>query len=82
MMINNGVFSIYKGYFFSEEKAYLSLTTDNKLLGRVIIMKKDVLIMCQYFSPEYIFSVILPTELAESLVENKVIKDVFFLNIN
>jgi glycosyltransferase involved in cell wall biosynthesis len=32
-------------------------------------MKKDVLILCQYFYPEYVSSATLPTELAEDLVQ-------------
>lgn len=32
-------------------------------------MKKDVLILCQYFYPEYVSSATLPTELAEDLVK-------------
>ncbi len=39
-------------------------------------MKKDILIMCQYFSPEYISSAILPTELAEDLSEKNLTVDV------
>lgn len=31
-------------------------------------MKKDVLLLCQYFYPEYVSSAILPTQLAEDLV--------------
>jgi hypothetical protein len=31
-------------------------------------MKKDILIMCQYFYPEYVSSAVLPTQLAEDLV--------------
>jgi len=31
-------------------------------------MKKDLLLMCQYFHPEYVSSATLPTELAEDLV--------------
>ncbi len=30
-------------------------------------MKKDILIMCQYFYPEYVSSAVLPTELAVDL---------------
>lgn len=33
-------------------------------------MKKDILIMCQYFYPEYVSSAVLPTELAVDLVSN------------
>jgi len=32
-------------------------------------MKKDILIMCQYFYPEYVSSAILPTQLAEDLAK-------------
>ncbi|HDX9579056.1 glycosyltransferase family 4 protein [Bacillus cytotoxicus] len=39
-------------------------------------MKKDVLIMCQYFYPEYVSSATLPTELAEDLVEKGLSVDV------
>jgi glycosyltransferase involved in cell wall biosynthesis len=33
-------------------------------------MKKKILILCQYFYPEYISSAVLPTQLAEYLVES------------
>lgn len=39
-------------------------------------MKKDVLILCQYFYPEYVSSATLPTEMAEDLVENGLSVDV------
>lgn len=39
-------------------------------------MKKDVLIMCQFFYPEYVSSATLPTELAEDLVEKGLTVDV------
>ncbi|ULL20123.1 glycosyltransferase WbuB [Paenibacillus sp. H1-7] len=39
-------------------------------------MKKDVLIMCQYFYPEYVSSATLPTELAEDLVKKGLSVDV------
>ncbi|MEV5112726.1 glycosyltransferase family 4 protein [Peribacillus frigoritolerans] len=39
-------------------------------------MKKDVLVLCQYFYPEYVSSATLPTELAEDLVEKGLTVDV------
>ncbi|MCR2045359.1 glycosyltransferase family 4 protein [Anaerosalibacter massiliensis] len=39
-------------------------------------MRKDVLILCQYFYPEYISSATLPTELAEDLVKKGLSVDV------
>ena len=39
-------------------------------------MKKDVLILCQYFYPEYVSSAVLPTELAEDLVKRGLTVDV------
>lgn len=39
-------------------------------------MKKDVLILCQYFYPEYVSSAVLPTELAEDLVNRGLTVDV------
>ncbi|WP_127017280.1 glycosyltransferase family 4 protein [Anoxybacter fermentans] len=39
-------------------------------------MKKDLLIMCQYFYPEYVSSATLPTELAEDLVKKGLSVDV------
>lgn len=39
-------------------------------------MKKDLLIMCQYFYPEYVSSSTLPTELAEDLVKKGLSVDV------
>ena len=39
-------------------------------------MKKDVLILCQYFYPEYVSSAVLPTELAEELVNRGLTVDV------
>jgi glycosyltransferase involved in cell wall biosynthesis len=39
-------------------------------------MRKDVLIMCQYFFPEYVSSATLPTQLAEDLVQKGLIVDV------
>ena len=39
-------------------------------------MKKDVLILCQFFHPEYVSSATLPTELAEDLVDNGLTVDV------
>lgn len=39
-------------------------------------MKKDVLILCQYFYPEYVSSATLPTEMAEDMVESGMNVDV------
>lgn len=39
-------------------------------------MKKDVLFLCQYFSPEYISSATLPTDVAKQLVKKKFSVDV------
>lgn len=39
-------------------------------------MKKDVLILCQYFYPEYVSSATLPTELGEDLVKKGLSVDV------
>lgn len=39
-------------------------------------MKKDVLLLCQYFYPEYVSSAILPTELAVDLVSKGLTVDV------
>ena len=39
-------------------------------------MKRDVLILCQYFYPEYVSSSTLPTELAEDLVKRGLSVDV------
>ncbi|WP_407370875.1 glycosyltransferase family 4 protein [Carnobacterium sp.] len=39
-------------------------------------MKKDILILCQYFYPEYVSSATLPTDLAEDLVKKGLSVDV------
>lgn len=39
-------------------------------------MKKDVLILCQYFYPEYVSSATLPTDLAEDLIKKGLSVDV------
>ncbi len=44
-------------------------------------MSEKILILCQYFYPEYVSSATLPTQLAEDLIANHINVDVMWMAI-